>query len=99
MATTEAPITAMRNSRFSLTRIIRTKNDDCRYGPATGENSYSLDIANEVVLENELFLDPALYNTTTMLLQPGIDPLPGSEQLVHNKPAGYRQLVCTNRNT
>ena len=54
--------------------IIRGTNDGpSRYGPATGRKVDVLVFANCVALENQIFLEHVIYNTSSMLNQLGFD--------------------------
>ena len=56
-----------------LTRILGTNDGESRYGPATGAKIDVPVIANCVALENDIFLEHVLYNTSAMLKQLGLD--------------------------
>ena len=64
-----------------LTRIIGTNTGESRYGPAKGTRVHFLVIANCVALENDIFLEHVLYNTSAMLKQMGKDPWKEAERL------------------
>ena len=46
-------------------------------------------IANCVALENDIFLEHVLYNTSAMLKQMGLDPWKEAERLAHDPPPGW----------
>ena len=71
-----------------LTRISGTNTGSSRYGNATGKTVNFLVLANCVALQNDIFLEHVLYNTSAMLQQLGIDPWEESARLVKNPPAG-----------
>ena len=64
-----------------LTRIIGTNTGESRYGAAKGTRVHFLVIANCVALENDIFLEHVLYNTSAMLKQMGKDPWKEAERL------------------
>ena len=72
-----------------LTRISGTNTGSSRYGNATGKTVNFLVLANCVALQNNIFLEHVLYNTSAMLQQLGIDPWEESARLVKNPPAGW----------
>ena len=72
-----------------LTRISGTNTGSSRYGNATGKTVNFLVIANCVALQNDIFLEHVLYNTSAMLQQLSIDPWEESARLVKNPPAGW----------
>ena len=72
-----------------LTRIIGTNTGESRYGPAKGTRVHFLVIANCVALENDIFLEHVLYNTSAMLKQMGVDPWKEAERLAHDPPPGW----------
>lgn len=72
-----------------LTRIVGTNTGDSKYGPATGKPIDVMVIANCVARENDIFLEHVLYNTSTMLLNLGVDPMNAARALVNNAPAGW----------
>ena len=72
-----------------LTRISGTNTGSSRYGNATGKTVNFLVLANCVALQNDIFLEHVLYNTSAMLQQLGIDPWEESARLVKNPPAGW----------
>jgi len=70
--------------------IIRGKNDGrSNYGPATNKDIDVLVIANCVALENRIFLEHVCYNTSSMLLQLGMDLDSVLPKLVSNAPSGW----------
>ena len=70
--------------------LIRGTNDgDSRFGPATNRDVDVLVIANCVALENRIFLEHVCYNTSSMLLQLGLDLDEAAARLVAAKPAGW----------
>ena len=70
--------------------IIRGKNDGpSNFGPATNKDIDVLVIANCVALENRIFLEHVCYNTSSMLLQLGIDLDRMVQKLVSTAPAGW----------
>ncbi len=72
-----------------LTRIIGTNSRPSRYGPPTGRRIYVPVIANCVALENDIFLEHVLYNTSAMLQQLGIDLWKEAERLAADPPPGW----------
>ena len=72
-----------------LTRIIGTNTGESRYGPATGRKINIPVIANCVALENDIFLEHVLYNTSAMLQQLGIDLWQEAERLAATPPPGW----------
>lgn len=72
-----------------LTRIIGVNSGPSRYGPATGKRVEVMVIANCVALENDIFLEHVLYNTSAMLKQLGIDLWEEARRLAGNPPAGW----------
>ncbi|WP_372571588.1 nuclear transport factor 2 family protein [Ruegeria jejuensis] len=72
-----------------LTRIIGTNTGDSRYGPATGKKVSVMVIANCVALENDIFLEHVLYNTSAMLQQLGIDLWDEADRLATDPPPGW----------
>ena len=72
-----------------LTRISGTNTGSSRYGNATGKTVNFFVIANCVALQNDIFLEHVLYNTSAMLQQLGIDPWEEATRLVKNPPAGW----------
>ena len=70
--------------------LIRGTNDgDSKYGPATNKAVDVLVIANCVALNNEIYLEHVLYNTSAMIEQLGLDLDAMTEQLVEAAPAGW----------
>ena len=70
--------------------IIRGTNDGpSRYGPATGRKVDVLVFANCVALENEIFLEHVLYNTSSMLNQLGFGIDDMARKLAADPPAGW----------
>ena len=70
--------------------IVRGTNDGpSRYGPATGRMVDVLVFANCVALENEIFLEHVIYNTSSMLNQLGFDIGDMARKLAANPPAGW----------
>ena len=70
--------------------IIRGTNDGpSRYGAATGRKVDVLVFANCVALENEIFLEHVLYNTSSMLNQLGFDIGDMARKLAADPPAGW----------
>ena len=70
--------------------IIRGTNDGpSRYGPATGRKVDVLVFANCVALENEIFLEHVIYNTSSMLNQLGFDIGDMARKLAADPPAGW----------
>ncbi|NVO57804.1 ester cyclase [Rhodobacteraceae bacterium B1Z28] len=72
-----------------LTRILGTNTGPSRYGSATGHGVDVPVIANCVALENDIFLEHVLYNTSAMLQQLGIDLWAEADRLVADPPAGW----------
>ena len=72
-----------------LTRIIGTNTGESRYGAAKGTRVHFLVIANCVALENDIFLEHVLYNTSAMLKQMGVDPWKEAERLALDPPHGW----------
>ncbi len=72
-----------------LTRIIGTNTGPSRYGPPTGRQVNFLVIANCVALQNDIFLEHVLYNTSAMLRQMGLDLWSEAERLVADPPKGW----------
>ncbi len=72
-----------------LTRIIGTNTGPSRYGPATGKQVSVMVIANCVALENDIFLEHVLYNTSAMLQQLGIDLWDEADRLAADPPPGW----------
>ncbi len=70
--------------------IIRGTNDGpSRYGPPTGRNVDVLVFANCVALENQIFLEHVLYNTSSMLNQLGFPIDDMARNLAADPPAGW----------
>ena len=70
--------------------IIRGTNDGpSRYGPATGRKVDVLVFANCVALDNEIFLEHVIYNTSSMLHQLGFDIADMARKLAADPPAGW----------
>ena len=70
--------------------IIRGKNDGrSNYGSATNKDIDVLVIANCVALENRIFLEHVCYNTSSMLLQLGMDLDSMAPKLVSTAPVGW----------
>ncbi|MEO1247257.1 MAG: ester cyclase [Pseudomonadota bacterium] len=70
--------------------LIRGTNDgDSKYGPATNKTVDVLVIANCVALNNEIYLEHVLYNTSEMLEQLGLDLDAMTAKLVSTAPAGW----------
>ena len=72
-----------------LTRIIGTNTGESRYGPATGAKVDVPVIANCVALENDIFLEHVLYNTSAMLEQLGLDLWEEAARLAADPPPGW----------
>ena len=72
-----------------LTRIIGTNTKASRYGPATGTRVSIPVIANCVALENDIFLEHVLYNTSAMLKQLGLDLWEEAARLAADPPPGW----------
>ena len=72
-----------------LTRIMGTNASPSRYGPATGARVSFLVIANCVALENDIFLEHVLYNTSAMLKQLGLDLWKEAMRLAADPPPGW----------
>ncbi|MDE2791619.1 MAG: ester cyclase [Paracoccaceae bacterium] len=72
-----------------LTRIIGTNTRPSRYGASTGRRVHVPVIANCVALENDIFLEHVLYNTSAMLRQLGIELWPEAERLAADPPHGW----------
>ena len=70
--------------------LIRGTNDgDSHYGPATMRDVDVLVIANCVSLENRIFLEHVCYNTSSMLLQLGLDLDEVAGRLASSPPPGW----------
>lgn len=72
-----------------LTRITGTNTGPSRYGPATGRSIDVMVIANCVALENDIFHEHVLYNTSAMLQQLGIDLWKEAARLAADPPPGW----------
>ena len=72
-----------------LTRIIGTNSGPSRYGEPSGAGINVPVIANCVALENDIFLEHVLYNTSAMLRQLGIDLWEEAGRLAADPPAGW----------
>ena len=73
--------------------LIRGTNDgDSHYGPATMRDVDVLVIANCVSLENRIFLEHVCYNTSSMLLQLGLDLDEVAPRLASSPPPGWPRL-------
>ena len=72
-----------------LIRIIGTNTGESRYGAAKGTRVHFLVIANCIALENDIFLEHVLYNTSAMLKQMGVDPWKEAERLALDPPPGW----------
>ncbi len=72
-----------------LTRIIGTNSGPSRYGPPNGNHVNVLAIANCVALENDIFLEHVLYNTSAMLKQLGLDLWKEASRLATDPPPGW----------
>ena len=70
--------------------IIRGTNDGpSKYGPATNKDIAILVIANCVALENRIFLEHVCYNTSSMLLQLGMNLDDMAKKLAATAPLGW----------
>lgn len=70
--------------------IIRGTNDgNSKLGPATNRPVDVMVIANCVALDNEIFLEHVLYNTSAMLPQLGFDSGTIVSRLLDDPPAGW----------
>ena len=70
--------------------IIRGTNDGpSNFGPATNKDIDVLVIANCVALENRIFLEHVCYNTSSMLLQLGMDLDRMANKLAATAPDGW----------
>ena len=70
--------------------IIRGTNDGpSKYGPATNKDIDILVIANCVALENRIFLEHVCYNTSSMILQLGLDLDEMATKLAASAPPGW----------
>ena len=72
-----------------LTRITGRNTGPSRYGEASGREVNVPVIANCVALENDIFLEHVLYNTSAMLQQLGIDLWREAERLAADPPPGW----------
>lgn len=72
-----------------LTRIIGTNTGGSRYGDPTNKKINVMVIANCIALENQIFHEHVLYNTSAMLQQLDIDLWQEAERLVNDPPAGW----------
>ena len=72
-----------------LTRITGRNTGPSRYGEARGRGVNVPVIANCVALENDIFLEHVLYNTSAMLRQLGIDLWSEAERLAADPPPGW----------
>ena len=72
-----------------LTRISGTNTGSSRYGNATVKTVNFFVIANCVALQNDIFLEHVLYNTSAMLQQLGLDPWEEAARLAKKPPAGW----------
>ena len=72
-----------------LTRIIGTNTGISRYGEPKGKKISVMVIANCIALENEIFHEHVLYNTSAMLQQLDIDLWEEAERLISDPPAGW----------
>ena len=72
-----------------LTRIIGTNTGVSRYGDPTNKKINVMVIANCIALENQIFHEHVLYNTSAMLQQLDIDLWKEAERLVNDPPAGW----------
>ena len=76
--------------------LIRGTNDgDSHYGPATMRDVDVLVIANCVSLENRIFLEHVCYNTSSMLLQLGLDLDEVAGRLASSPPPGWPRDAAT----
>ena len=70
--------------------IIRGTNDGpSNFGPATNKDIDILVIANCVALENRIFLEHVCYNTSSMLLQLGMNLDDMAKKLAATAPLGW----------
>ena len=72
-----------------LTRIIGTNTGISRYGEPKDKKISVMVIANCIALENEIFHEHVLYNTSAMLQQLDIDLWQEAERLISDPPAGW----------
>lgn len=76
--------------------IIRGTNDGAsKYGLATNKKVDVWCIANCVALDNRIFLEHVLYNTSDLLLQLGFDLREMAEKMVRAKPPGWPRSPAT----
>lgn len=76
--------------------IIRGTNDGAsKYGSATHKKVDVWCIANCVALDNRIFLEHVLYNTSDLLLQMGFDLREIAENLARAKPPGWPRSQST----
>lgn len=78
-----------------LTRIVGTNTGQSRYGAATDRTIDVLVIANCVALENDIFLEHVLYNTSAMLQQIGVELWKEADRLASHPPAGWPRSGTT----
>jgi len=70
--------------------IIRGTNDGpSKYGPATNKDIDILVIANCVALKNRIFLEHVCYNTSSMILQLGLNLDKMATKLAASAPQGW----------
>ena len=70
--------------------IIRGTNDGAsKYGPASQRPVDILVIANCVALDNRIYLEHVLYNTSAMIRQLGLDLNEAATRLAQAAPAGW----------
>lgn len=70
--------------------IIRGTNDGAsKYGPASQRPVDILVIANCVALDNRIYLEHVLYNTSAMIRQLGLDLNAAATRLAQAAPAGW----------
>ena len=70
--------------------IIRGTNDGpSKYGPATNKDIDVLVIANCVVLKNRIFLEHVCYNTSSMILQMGMNLDDMAKKFAASAPLGW----------
>lgn len=77
-----------------LTRIIGTHTGPSRYGDNTGRKINVLVIANCVALENDIYLEHVLYNTSAMLQQLGLDLWSEARRLAASPPPGWPRTAA-----
>ena len=78
-----------------LTRITGTNSGTSKYGPATGAKINVMVIANCVALENDIFQEHVLYNTSAMLKQLGLDLWQEAERLSEEPFPGWPRNQAT----